>query len=365
MKRRVVFLDRDGTIINEPADTQQVDSLERLSFMPGAIGALRDICRDTGYELVMVTNQDGLGTSSFPEETFIPAHQKMLEVLAGEGIEFSEVLIDRSFPHEALDTRKPGIGLLGRYRGEEYDLARSFVIGDRETDVRLATNLGARAIFFGAANQDEAVLSTSSWSEIARFVRGQWRSASVRRVTRETSIALDLCVIGSGRCQIRTGLGFFDHMLELLANHAGFDLAIDATGDLHVDEHHLVEDVGLVLGEAARIALGDKRAIRRFGFVLPMDEALAEVAIDLSNRNRFVWNGSFQREMLGTFPTELLPHFFESFAEALRCALHISVRGENEHHKAEAMFKGVGRALRDACSLGNAGEGIPSTKGAL
>lgn len=365
MKRRVIFVDRDGTIIKEPSDTQQVDSLERLSFVPGAIGALRDICRDTGYELVMVTNQDGLGTSSFPEESFIPAHQKMLEVLAGEGIEFSEVLIDRSFPHEGLETRKPGLGLLGRYLTEDYDLSRSFVIGDRETDVRLATNLGARGLFLGEESQEKTALSTTSWSEIARFVRGQWRAASVRRVTRETSITLDLCVIGTGRCDIRTGLGFFDHMLELLANHAGFDLTIDATGDLHVDEHHLVEDVGLVLGEAARVALGDKRAIRRFGFVLPMDEALAEVAIDLSNRNRFVWNGSFQREMLGTFPTELLPHFFESFAEALRCALHISVRGENEHHKAEAMFKGVGRALRDACSLGDAGQGIPSTKGAL
>jgi imidazoleglycerol-phosphate dehydratase/histidinol-phosphatase len=365
MKRRVIFIDRDGTIIKEPPDTRQVDSLERLSFVPGAIGALRDICRDTGYELVMVTNQDGLGTSSFPEETFIPAHQKMLEVLAGEGIEFSEVLIDRSFPQEGLETRKPGIGLLKKYLGEEYDVTRSFVIGDRETDLQLAINLGARGIFLGADFKEMAVFSTTSWSEIARFVRGQWRAATVRRVTRETSIALDLCVIGSGRCAIRTGVGFFDHMLELMANHAGFDLSIDATGDLHVDEHHLVEDVGLVLGEAVRVALGDKRAIRRFGFVLPMDESLADVAIDLSNRNRFVWNGSFQREKLGTFPTELIPHFFESFAEALRCALHISVKGDNEHHKAEAMFKGLGRALRDACSLGDAGQGIPSTKGAL
>jgi imidazoleglycerol-phosphate dehydratase/histidinol-phosphatase len=365
MKRRVIFLDRDGTIIQEPSDTQQVDSLERLSFVPGAIGALRDIRRDTGYELVMVTNQDGLGTDSFLEEAFTPPHQKMLEILAGEGIEFSEVLIDRSFPHEGRETRKPGIGLLGKYLSEEYDLSRSFVIGDRESDVRLAANLGARGIFLGQARQESAVFSSNSWSEIVRFVRGQWRSAAVRRVTRETSIALDLCVIGSGRCAIRTGLGFFDHMLELLANHAGFDLTIDATGDLHVDEHHLVEDVGLVLGEAVRLALGDKRAIRRFGFVLPMDESLAEIAIDLSNRNRFVWNGSFQREMLGTLPTELIPHFFESFAEALRCALHISVKGENEHHKAEAMFKGLGRALKDACSLGDAGQGIPSTKGAL
>lgn len=365
MKRRVLFLDRDGTVIKEPSDTQQVDSLERLSFVPGVIGALRDICRDTEYELVMVTNQDGLGTSSFPEETFLPAHQKMLEVLAGEGIKFSEILIDRSFPHEGLETRKPGIGMLGKYLSEDYDRARSFVIGDRITDMTLATNLGAQGIFLGDDSQSGVALSTSSWSEIARYVRGQWRSASVRRVTRETSVALDLRVIGSGRCQIRTGLGFFDHMLELLASHAGFDLTIDATGDLHVDEHHLVEDVGLVLGEALRGALGDKRAIRRFGFVLPMDEALAEIAIDLSNRNRFVWNGSFEREMIGTLPTELIPHFFESFAGALRCALHISVRGVNEHHKVEAMFKGVGRALRDACSLGDAGQGIPSTKGAL
>jgi imidazoleglycerol-phosphate dehydratase/histidinol-phosphatase len=365
MKKRALFIDRDGTIIVEPKDTFQVDSLERLEFIPGAIGALSALARYTDFELVLVTNQDGLGTASFPEETFRPAHEKMLRILEGEGVVFDAILIDRSFPHENKPTRKPGTGMLLGYMNDGYDLARSFVIGDRATDVQLAKNLGAQGIFFSEQSHGDAVLSSPSWSFIERFITSQMRTAQVTRVTKETSIELDLSLDGSGKISVTTGLGFFDHMLNLLGAHAGFDLRLAAVGDLHVDEHHLIEDVGIVLGEALKKATGAKEGIERYGFLLPMDEALAEIAIDLSGRSALVWNAEFRREKIGDVPTEMFKHFFLSFCDACKCSLHITVRGENEHHKAEAIFKGVGRALCAALKRDPRIRSIPSTKGVL
>ena len=365
MKKRVIFIDRDGTIIVEPPVTQQVDSLDKLEFLPRAITSLASIAQRKEFELVLVTNQDGLGTKSFPEIDFWPAQNAMLTTLRNEGVIFSDILIDRSFPEENLPTRKPGTGMLKRYMTEEYDLAGSFVIGDRVTDIQLAKNLGCQAIFLSSEANAEAVLSTASWKEIEAFVYAQTRYAEYSRTTSETSIACKLGLYGTGTCTIATGLGFFDHMLNLLGSHAGFNLTINATGDLYVDEHHLIEDVGIVLGEAINRALKDRSGIGRFGFVLPMDEALAQVAVDISGRPDLQWNATFKREMIGDVPTEMFKHFFKSLAETLRCALHISVDGENEHHKAEAIFKCVGRAFRSAVARVRDQQGIPSTKGVL
>lgn len=365
MKKRVLFIDRDGTVLVEPPDTQQIDSLDVFEFIPGAIGALSALSRYTDYEFVMVTNQDGLGTTSFPEETFWPAHNKMLRLLEGEGVIFKEVLIDRSLPAHNSPSRKPGIGMLSEYLTGDYDLARSFVIGDRSTDVELARNLGARAVFLSSQSDPDAALSTASWDEIERFLTAQLRSAQVSRTTAETSISLDLSLYGTGRISVSTGLGFLDHMLHLLASHAGFDLQLVAKGDLHVDEHHLIEDIGIVLGEALKQSLGSKQGVERYGFLLPMDESLAEVAIDLSGRSSLVWSAEFRREKIGDVATEMFKHFFLSLCDSCKCALHISVRGENEHHKAEAIFKGVGRALRQAVARTPRVRTIPSTKGVL
>jgi imidazoleglycerol-phosphate dehydratase/histidinol-phosphatase len=363
--KRVLFIDRDGTIIVEPPDTKQIDSLDRLQFIPGAISALASIAKNTDFELVMVTNQDGLGTGSFPEESFWPAHEMMLKVLKSEGVEFKAIHIDRSFPEQGLASRKPGTAMLTQYFGNEYDLASSFVIGDRETDVQLARNLGCKAIFLSGDTVPDAALNTQSWREVESFIYSQMRVGLYSRTTKETSIEVHVSLYGTGKIDVRTGLGFFDHMLHALGAHAGFDLRIQAEGDLHVDEHHLVEDVGIALGEAINRALNDRSAIERFGFVLPMDEALAQVAIDLAARFAFEWDASFTRERIGDVPTEMFKHFFKSLCEGLRCALHISVTGENEHHKAEAIFKGVGRALRGAVARDLRVKGIPSTKGVL
>lgn len=365
MKKRVVFIDRDGTIIVEPAETKQVDRLDLLEFLPGAIGGLTMLARDTSYELVMVTNQDGLGTASFPEESFWPAHNAMLKTLAGEGVRFDNICIDRSFEHENLPTRKPGTGMLQQYLSGEYDLAGSFVVGDRATDLELARRLGGSGIFYGSENHSESVLSTTSWFELAQFLIARERSAKVERTTKETSIRIELGLYGSGRVRISTGIGFFDHMLDLFGHHAGFDLDIDAKGDLHVDEHHLVEDVGIALGEAIARALGGKQGIERYGFLLPMDESLATVALDLSGRSQLEWHAQFHREKVGDLPTEMFPHFFKSLADAVKCSLHIQVTGENEHHKIEAIFKGVARAFRIALKRDPFRRGIPSTKGVL
>jgi imidazoleglycerol-phosphate dehydratase / histidinol-phosphatase len=373
--KKVLFIDRDGTIIVEPATDQQVDSLEKLEFLPKAISNLRKISEETDYEFVMVTNQDGLGTSSFPEETFWPAHDKMVSILTGENITFAETHIDRSFPEDQLVTRKPGIGMLGKYFSDNYDLANSYVIGDRLTDVQLAVNLGANAILIaneipahGMTAEQKACISfvSDDWDAIYEHLKLPARKASVERNTKETKIKIDLNLDGSGLADIHTGLGFFDHMLDQLARHSGADLKIVVEGDLHIDEHHTIEDTALALGEAYRQALGDKRGISRYGFLLPMDEALAQVAIDFSGRPWIVWNAEFKREKIGEMPTEMFFHFFKSFSDTSLSNLNIKVEGSNEHHKIESIFKGFAKAIKMAVRRDlKALDFMPSTKGVL
>jgi len=351
---KILFVDRDGTLIEEPAD-QQIDAYEKFRLVPGAIAALRR-CVDAGYELVMVTNQDGLGTASFPETDFIGPQQLLLDILAGEGVNFREILIDRSLPAEHAPTRKPCTGLVQHWlRAGALDLARSAVIGDRETDLAFARNLGVRGFRIGADALD--------WPAIARALLDTPRQARVERVTRETRIAVQVDLDSAVRPTIATGIGFLDHMIEQLGVHGGFALDLRCEGDLHIDEHHTVEDSALALGQALREALGDRRGIGRYGFLLPMDESQAQVAIDLSGRPYFVFEGNFPREQVGALPTELVPHFFRSLADALGANVHIAVRGDNTHHMIEACFKGVGRALRPA--LTRSGDGVPSSKGVL
>lgn len=381
--RKVLFIDRDGTLIIEPQSDFQIDSLEKLEFIPNVLSALRKISEETDYELVMVTNQDGLGTDVFPEDTFWPAHNKMMTTLAGENIQFAGVHIDRHFPHQNSLTRKPGTGMLTQYLTGEYDLANSYVIGDRMTDVKLAINLGAKAILFLPPNlsettqmadidgfteamRDAIALKTSNWLDIYEFLRLPARTAVVERNTKETQIRVALNLDGQGRSDMHTGLGFFDHMLDQLAKHSGADLSIYVKGDLHIDEHHTIEDTALALGEAYRKALGDKRGISRYGFLLPMDEALAQVAIDFSGRPWIVWDAAFRREKIGDMPTEMFFHFFKSFSDTALCNLNVKVEGENEHHKIEAIFKAFAKAIkmavrRDISEL----ENLPSTKGVL
>ncbi len=363
MMKKVLFIDRDGTLIVEPED-EQIDSLEKLAFVPGAIGALARIARETDYRLVMVTNQDGLGTASFPEETFWPAHNKMLEILAGEGVVFDEILIDRSFPRDNAPTRKPGTALLTHYLKGDYNLADSYVIGDRISDLELASNLGARAIFISGNGDERAELSSASWDEICRYLKERPRRATVRRTTHETDIAVTVNLDGSGQADIATGLGFFDHMLEQLARHGGLDLKIKVRGDLQVDEHHTIEDTGLALGQAFDRALGSRKGVRRYGFLLPMDESLARVAIDFGGRSWLVWQARFAREKIGDMPTEMFSHFFKSFCDTARCTLNVEVQGENEHHKIEAVFKAWARAVQMAVARTHDGQ-LPSTKGSL
>ena len=363
--KKVLFIDRDGTIIKEPPTDFQVDSLEKLEFLPKAISNLRKIAEETDYELVMVTNQDGLGTDSFPEKDFWPAQYKMLKTLEQENVFFKAIYVDRTFEHENAPTRKPRTGLLTQYFSEEYDLANSYVIGDRLTDVQLAQNLGAKAIFIGDFNPD-AALSTKDWDEIYSFLKMPPRQAEVKRTTSETDIYIKVNLDGSGKCDISTGLHFFDHMLEQLGKHGSTDLEIKVKGDLHIDEHHTIEDTALALGEAYLKALGDKKGIYRYGFVLPMDDALAQVAIDFGGRPWIVWDASYTREKIGDMPTELFFHFFKSFSDAAKCNLNIKVEGDNEHHKIEATFKGLARAIkmavmRDPRNINQ----LPTTKGVL
>ena len=373
MAKKALFIDRDGTIIKEPPVTQQVDSLDQLEFVPGAIGALSFIAKNFNYELVLVTNQDGLGTSSFPEESFWPAQELMLKTLAGEGVRFDDVFIDRSFPGENLPTRKPGTAMLKKYLGGEYDLSQSVVIGDRETDVQLAQNLGARSVRLlaesgvdnGADDETAASFAAQSWPEIVRYLTALERTVSVERVTSETNIALTLNLWAQAPVSINTGLGFFDHMLEQICKHGGIGMNLQVKGDLHVDEHHTIEDTAIVLGEALRKALGNKAGINRYGFTLPMDESLATVAVDLSGRSYLVWQAEFKREKVGDFPTELFEHFFRSLSDAARMTLHIKAEGANEHHKIECIFKAFARALRQAISIGDSVGVVPSTKGNL
>jgi imidazoleglycerol-phosphate dehydratase/histidinol-phosphatase len=373
--KKVLFIDRDGTLIREPEGDYQVDSLEKLEFLPGVFRNLYKLRQYTDYELVVVSNQDGLGTDSFPEENFRLPHQKFLEAFRNEGVEFDAVHIDPSLPEQNSPRRKPGTGMLKAYMGGGYDLESSFVIGDRKTDVQLAANLGCRAIFLGgeeAAKElgsgslaDRTALISNDWDQIYRFIRAQGRSASVHRQTSETEIEVRLSLDGEGRSQVSTGLGFLDHMLDQLGKHGGFDLEVRTRGDLEVDEHHTVEDTALALGEAFRQSLGNKRGIERYAFVLPMDDSLATVAVDFGGRPWIEWEAEFKREKIGDVPTEMFFHFFKSFSDAAQCNLNIQASGSNEHHKIEAIFKGFARALGKAVKLDPDNNKLPSTKGKL
>ncbi len=373
--KKILFIDRDGTLTREP-DDYQLDSMEKLVFYPGMLCALARIARETDYELVMVTNQDGLGTDAFPEERFLPPHRFILQTLENEGIRFADIIIDRTVPEERAPTRKPGTALLTKYLEGEYDLEHSFVIGDRLTDMELARNLGARGIWLNdhsGLGGDEVTaapetlasviaLETQSWEEIARFLLAAQRQARVKRKTRETTVEVELSLDGSGKTDVSTGIGFFDHMLEQLGFHGGFDLRVQAEGDLQVDEHHTIEDTALALGQAFREALGSGRGIARYGFSVPMDESRARVVVDIGGgRNFIVWEVEFTREMIGEMPTEMFYHFFKSFTDTAKCTLHIHALGTNEHHKAEAIFKAFARALHMAVS--GEGEQEISTKG--
>lgn len=373
--KRALFVDRDGTIIVEPPVDYQVDSLEKLEFVPGAISALRSIA-ELDFELVMATNQDGLGTKSFPEDTFHPAHNKMLKTLRGEGVEFSDQLIDRSFPEDNAPTRKPRTGMFGKYLSGEYDMARSYVVGDRLTDVELAWNLGAQAILLRPKAEGEqmlqgkeyaacCVLVTDNWWDVAEWLRRTERRAEVVRSTRETDIRIAIDLDGKGESKIDTGLKFFDHMLDQIPHHSGISLEVVCRGDLEVDEHHTMEDVAIALGEAIRTALGSKRGIDRYGFVLPMDECQAMVLLDFGGRADFVWSVPFTRERVGDVPTEMFKHFFKSMCVAMQCNLHIEAKGENNHHLIEGVFKAFARALKMAIRRDVFSYELPSSKGVL
>lgn len=372
--KKLLILDRDGTIILEPEDFQ-IDSLEKLKFYPQVFRFLYQIQVEMNYEFVMVTNQDGLGTDSFPEETFHPAHQKMLKTFENEGITFSNILIDKTFESENAPTRKPRTGLLTKYiDNPAYDLKNSVVVGDRLTDIQLAQNLGAKGILISSQElgleekeklESTLILQTESWEKIYRFLQKQnGRQAKIQRKTLETSIEIFLNLDEKKAPNIQTGIGFFNHMLEQLGHHAQIELQIQARGDLHIDEHHTVEDVAIALGQAFREALGSKKGIERYGFYnLVMDEAKAEVALDFSGRSYLVWKNQFNRERVGEMPTEMVKHFFHSFAEHAACTLHVDCVGENDHHKIEAIFKGFARAVKMAIQVTH--EAIPSTKGTI
>lgn len=377
--KRVLFIDRDGTLVEEPND-YQIDSIEKVRFLPGVFTSLARIYKETNVELVMVTNQDGLGTDSFPENTFWPAQHFILDTLKGEQIEFSEICIDKSFPHENAPTRKPGLGMLQKYLTPEYDLKNSWVIGDRLTDMELALNLGSKGIFISknaqlgieeVKNETPAInqvisLRSTDWHEIADFLCRQRAPVSVHRQTVETTISVTLGLDGKGAYQHHTGLGFFDHMLDQLAKHSGIDLTVQVSGDLHIDEHHTIEDTAIALGTAFKKALGDKRGIERYGFfILPMDDALAQVAIDFGGRPWLVWNATFSREKVGDFPTEMVYHFFKSFSDAAACNINILMSGENEHHKIEALFKSFAKAIKMAVKRDPDNLGLLTTKGML
>jgi imidazoleglycerol-phosphate dehydratase/histidinol-phosphatase len=361
--KKVLFIDRDGTIISEPAD-EQVDSFEKLVFLPGAISCLSKIAHETDFELVMVTNQDGLGTDSFPENTFWPVHNKMLEILAGEGVVFSEIFIDRTFPYENAPTRKPGTAMLVKYLAKGIDPDSSYVIGDRLTDVELAKNIGCKAIIISDENAPDAELCVTGWSDIFKYLKRIPRTARVERKTSETDILVELNLDGSGKSIIETGIGFLDHMLEQIARHGNIDLTVQAKGDLAIDEHHTVEDVAIAIGDGMLKALGGKKGIERYSFVLPMDDCLAQVALDFGGRAWLVWDVEFKRERIGEMPAELFFHFFKSFSDNARCNLNIKAEGENEHHKIEAIFKAFARAVRLAVKQTD-NFNMPSTKGSL
>lgn len=371
MKKRALFIDRDGTIVIEPPIDYQLDSLEKFEFYPKVIRNLYFIKKHLDFEFVMVTNQDGLGTSSFPEDTFWGPQNLMLKTLEGEGVVFDDILIDRSFPEDNAPTRKPRTGLLTKYLSDEYDLAHSFVIGDRLTDVELAKNLGCKAIFLREdvdvpTNLKEyCALKTTDWDQISEFLFAGERRAEVKRTTKETDIYVSLNLDGKGVCDINTGLGFFDHMLEQIGKHSNTDLTIQVKGDLKVDEHHTIEDTALALGEAIAKALGDKRGIERYGYCLPMDDCLCTVALDFGGRPWLVWDAQFKREKIGEMPTEMFLHFFKSLSDASKMNLNIKAEGDNEHHKIEGIFKALARALKMAKQRDVFNYELPTTKGVI
>ena len=376
MKKKVIFVDRDGTLVKEPPVDYQLDNLEKLTFYPKVFRNLYTLQKKLNYEWVMVTNQDGLGTESFPEDTFWPAHNKIMETMQGEGIHFDKICIDRSFPHENLPTRKPGIGMLTNYLSDEYDMSQSFVIGDRLTDVQLAANLGAKAIWmyegkdaqkqlaqYNLANT--CVLNTEDWDKITEYLFAGERTAIIKRTTKETDIDVEINLDGKGKTEIDTGLGFFDHMLEQIGKHSGIDLKIKVNGDLNVDEHHTIEDTAIALGEALYEALGSKRGIERYGYTLPMDDCLCSVALDFGGRPWLVWNVEFKREKIGEMPTEMFLHFFKSLSDAAKMNLNIKAEGTNEHHKIEGIFKALARSIKMAIKRDIFNYELPSTKGLL
>lgn len=374
--KRALFIDRDGTLVMEPPVDYQLDSLEKLEFYPGIFRSLYFIRKNLDFEFVMVTNQDGLGTPSFPEETFWPAHHKLMKALEGEGITFDDICIDPSFPEDNSPNRKPRTGMLTGYMTGDYDLASSFVIGDRLTDVELAKNLGTKAIWLYDGEdadtllterglKDCCVLHTASWDDVTEFLFAGERRATVQRTTKETDIYVDVNLDGRGRTDISTGLGFFDHMLDQIGKHSGIDLTIRVKGDLQVDEHHTIEDTAIALGEALSKALGDKRGIERYGYCLPMDDCLCSVALDFGGRPWLVWDASFKREKVGDMPTEMFLHFFKSLSDAARMNLHIRAEGENEHHKIEGIFKALARSVKMAIKRDIYKYELPSTKGVI
>lgn len=383
MKKKVLFIDRDGTLVVEPPVDYQLDAYEKLEFYPKVMRNLGFIRSKLDFEFVMVTNQDGLGTASFPEETFWPVHNLMMKTLEGEGITFDEVCIDRSFPVDNAPTRKPRTGMLARYlNNPAYDLKGSFVIGDRTTDVELAKNLGCRAILLqddksmlkpvaegGNALceglEDVCALATTDWDRVADFLFAGERRAEVHRITHETDVFVSLDLDGSGKCRIDTGLGFFDHMLEQIGKHGSIDLTVRVKGDLHVDEHHTIEDTALALGECLSKALGDKRGIERYGYSLPMDDCLCQVCLDFGGRPWLVWQADFKRERIGEMPTEMFLHFFKSLSDAAKMNLNIKAEGQNEHHKIEGIFKALARALKMAVKRDIYRYELPSSKGIL
>ncbi|MBQ0019172.1 MAG: bifunctional histidinol-phosphatase/imidazoleglycerol-phosphate dehydratase HisB [Bacteroidales bacterium] len=353
--KKALFIDRDGTILVEPAD-EQIDSFEKFQFVPGAIGALTFLRKHTDYEFVMVSNQDGLGTDSYPEADFWPTHNLMLSVLKGEGVEFDDMLIDRSFPEDNLPTRKPGTAMLTQYMNGDYDLSQCYVIGDRATDAKLAENLGCKSFILN---------DVMTWDKVKELIFAGERSAEVKRTTKETDIFVSVNLDGNGKSDICTGLGFFDHMLEQIAKHGQIDLTIRCNGDLHVDEHHTIEDTALALGECLLKALGDKRGIERYGYCLPMDDCLCQVALDFGGRPWLVWDAEFHREKVGEMPTEMFLHFFKSLSDASKMNLNIKAEGQNEHHKIEGIFKALARAIRMAVRRDIEHFTLPSSKGTL
>ena len=378
MKKKVLFIDRDGTIIKETVD-EQIDAFEKMVFYPKVFSYLSKIAKELDYELVMITNQDGLGTDVFPEETFWPVHNFIITAFENEGVVFKEVFLDRTFPHENAPTRKPGTALLTKYFSEDYDLEKSFVIGDRLTDVELAKNLGAKGIFINdntnlgtgetenSASELDAViaLETSDWQRIYEFLKMETRTATLERNTNETKISIALNLDGTGKSDIHTGIAFFDHMLDQLARHGQMDLTIKVNGDLEVDEHHTIEDTAIALGETVALALGNKLGVERYGFCLPMDDCLAQAAIDFGGRNWLVWEADFKREMVGKMPTEMFFHFFKSFTDGAKANLNIKAEGSNEHHKIEAIFKAWAKAIKMAVKRDPEKMVLPSTKGML